>query len=1235
MATNNTFIAIKATNKLYNSGKSVDDIIKGFNILDNNICDDSIIGKQKYSSEYFSKCTLEEQNDFLSYLNQSVYVFICDRVNGYSGTTSTMDVVYKMVINEQNKDIVKSNRKLIYPTRQARQAGSAKNWMDWGGFQVIDLDIKNVDLTNIIKPILFEYLKLQQWFLGITRSASGSGIHIWTKIKPLSMNQSARIKEYQLNFRHKFSFVYCCLEQITYYINSNKERYNFDSDAISLEKMLTWIDKAMCKITQGAYIPYDNTAELNTNFVDTFIDIKDDHIGWQNNKVLKELFERFNYFSSENTERDNVDKSAIEVSSLNAGIAIHSKHYKYNERYKLANTLCKLYGAEEGLDLLDRICGTFTSRSELAGLINTAAAHDKAIDKWAIRELNKEHGFGIKIKNNITVDELIIKDNINPSVNSITPTGILTKNSNIIKFNISKDQYLSDIQEDLLNACTKLTLIESGAGTGKTEMIKRLNGRVLMVLPFTSIIKSKIEYDSLGENWLTFYNSKTPRPEDFASGKNMCMTIDKFSKLSITEIEINNFDYIVIDESHLLFISSFREVMANAIQVIANIYKKVPVILFTGTPTGEEKFFDGITHIKVSKEDYRDKLVKFYMCYKEEEQTYEMCKHMADSIEQGKHILFPTNSGSEKFNQICDIVQHLLIERNSDIQLKKFYYKKANSGKIDMDKINRDKSIGNNHIIGCTTFLSVGVDICDRYDFEVFFNELWIPQDIEQFANRIRNNNLYINIYLKTFDSNDTPINYSLYKPLNFNIDQDEVIGLYDFVQMLNNTSKRNSVTNVYNPITKTIENQNNFIQFDSVDNEWYINTIGYLLHTFEDRYRDYIIQLPAVKQCMEYYGYKTEVINVSARLTEDRRERFQELIHDIKAVNVSNETCETFKWLACLTEESFEMFKNAILNIEELNSEHFRKQCEDLDLYLPNNNEILIRNIPIINTFQRWYSYETIQEIYESCTSKRSNRISTTALKKIQQFIIFENQRIKNNLDIPFYKLIKESYDWFTSNSEISEIIFENKKAEILIPYINSIDNLCITTSETGGDKVFAQTIKHYYDRFFNVLFNVKKSKGMVKITPFKPLWEYKKTISNVYIDPLIKSVLGETLINILNKSSESLNTIETSPDKDISYLSEETNDLINGFNYGQGTRVTAEKVFTPDVKSSEYDYNKVAYTNTENYKSANKHFIEQQNAIWSTKQNQYKVLQQEVINVIDELINNNQLELFSEDTF
>ena len=135
--------------------------------------------------------------------------------------------------------------------------------------------------------------------------------------------------------------------------------------------------------------------------------------------------------------------------------------------------------------------------------------------------------------------------------------------------------------------------MEAGAGYGKTEMIKSLKDKTLLILPFTSTIKAKVEADEKTSDWLYYYGSKRPSLEELLGNKNMALTIDKFSRLNVMELDQANFKYIVIDESHLLYTSSYRDVMSPAIQRLANCSAKV--IMMTGTPTGELLFFPGIT----------------------------------------------------------------------------------------------------------------------------------------------------------------------------------------------------------------------------------------------------------------------------------------------------------------------------------------------------------------------------------------------------------------------------------------------------------------------------------------------------------------------------------------------------------------------------------------------------------------------------------------------------------------
>ena len=95
-----------------------------------------------------------------------------------------------------------------------------------------------------------------------------------------------------------------------------------------------------------------------------------------------------------------------------------------------------------------------------------------------------------------------------------------------------------------LSKGSKMGLL-GGAGVGKTEMVKMLvrsGKKCIMVMPFTSTIKAKVESD---ENWYYSYGSRRVRLDSDCMG--LSMTIDKFSHMNLMDIKTAGFDYIFID----------------------------------------------------------------------------------------------------------------------------------------------------------------------------------------------------------------------------------------------------------------------------------------------------------------------------------------------------------------------------------------------------------------------------------------------------------------------------------------------------------------------------------------------------------------------------------------------------------------------------------------------------------------------------------------------------------------
>ena len=184
-------------------------------------------------------------------------------------------------------------------------------------------------------------------------------------------------------------------------------------------------------------------------------------------------------------------------------------------------------------------------------------------------------------------------------------------------------------------------------------------------------------------------------------------------------IKAMGYDYIIIDESHLLFQSEYRPVMPKVIEMIRN--TEVPIILMSGTPSGEMIFFPDIVHLKVTKDDVRQKEFRVFFTETTSDSKLYMCRHMARDIANGQRILFPTNKGTIFSKEIKSMVQYFLENDHfiyDEINLQ--YYKKSNVGEQFMDDVNFEKTIKATQILMCSSYLSVGVDILDRYKFSIY-----------------------------------------------------------------------------------------------------------------------------------------------------------------------------------------------------------------------------------------------------------------------------------------------------------------------------------------------------------------------------------------------------------------------------------------------------------------------------------------------------------------------------------
>ena len=1077
--------------------QSLTEILENFSQLSENYKKSNDLKEtivNKYSNINLLDCTEDEQNDFIDNVLGKIKTLVQKSIYDKEGLVWTWKDIYKLLIDPAYYNTDKQKRKVVFSALSTNRPIGDNAYTLWNGLQIIDLDIKNEILANKLKRVLFDNLNKYSWFIGICLSASRKSLHVWTKITPLAIQRDECKVEFVVNYRHKYSYIYITLLQFAEQLGYTKE------DIIN-----DFLDQSMDHVQQGVFISSDFHPMVNTNFNDLRLDINFESafnngiesINWVSHPDLKVIFRKWEWFTN-----NNIDKT-IEIKSIDdiqtRDISKNKKiHYKHAQRWQLANTLTALYGEERALQVMTEICAD-TPYKELKGDVKTAATHSKPVSLWGIQTLNKNHGFKIKIKESLEKIQNEELDNINEKIqketnSSLDPTKILNDSISKVILHLKYNQYLSDIKDKIINNLGKITLLEAGAGYGKTEMIKSLKDKTLLILPFTSTIKAKVEASEVTKDWLYYYGNKTPTLEELLGDKNMSMTIDKFSRLNIMELDQANFKYIVFDESHLLYTSSYRAVMSPAIQRLANCSAKV--IMMTGTPTGETLFFPGIKNIKVIKEDRRVKDVEIHMCKTKNEKLIMMCQTMAEDIMNGKKIIYPCNNGNLYYEQFIGVLSKILEEKEFDRPLKSFYYKKSNYGDNSMVDIEVNKSIGNNDLIMCTNYLSVGVDICDKYSFNIYFSQLWIPQDIEQFANRVRNNDLYVKIFLEKEDSSGNMINYHMTNPLNLQFDNATLLLIKDLVRTCNDMIERNEEESKYNPIIQSLLSTNNYIKYDENDAKYYIDETAFKLQIFEERYSDYSKQLNVLTNNLKYYGYTLGIINHTdeSEIILDE-EKAEEILKNCRNHHFCENTIKTFKFLKHINDENIDIYKDILKGSYSIFTDDEYKEIRNENNIYAEDLEIILKNLPIYLTLYKFYDPEVIIEIFEYCKEQKSNRINYAKLNRIKRFVTIEDNRRKNRIDFPVYKFIIDAQKWAKENPYVTKSDIEHWIGEYTAKLCNVVKNVVV--NDTDYLDMMYELIKELFDI---VIIKKQPSNGTIHIEPFILFWQKKIDINDLF---------------------------------------------------------------------------------------------------------------------------------------
>lgn len=848
-------------------------------IVDNKLLAILLLNGNSETDEYKSFITCNSVSCFDS-------TYTTDFTNNKIYSTRTLGELLIMITNETRANIDKVDREQIYMTYDGVRP-SSEEYHKWNGLQVFDIDLKEWSGGDIssLKHALYSYLVEFNWFLWICKSASGKGIHIYTKVAPphhqniiLTDNEQTAKYWYSVSYCNKLAVIYNLLYTIHRDISNIKfAEHNF------IEKELTFVDNSVGRITSGIRLTYDSQPLVNHNFVDlhpgfnllqTISGYGDkysiDSIFLRDTKTNVRLIERIEEICKpELRESTEVDLSQYVhlASDINEFMALDRPLINYQSRYNVCNTLAALMG-KDGLSIAHTLLQSKACRNveEINSFYACAISNRKQPSKLGI-EILKRHGV-IKSVAEELKDEVSFgfKHDIKRAIDRSL------KNKQLLNtIELAHDEYISDkldILTDQTNpihiSSDKINIMLSPPGSGKSEFIKKLakNGkRIMFVLPYISVIKNKVEGDSeIMDLFECYYGNKDIK--DLEYGINAVTTFDKFSKANYEKIS-KMFDYIMIDESHLLFTSSYRiEATSKTVKKIKDLFYissndpfAAKICLLTGTETGESYFFGSVANIiRISKKSLA-KTMEFMICDDVLDSVTRVAYKAHLLINEGYKLLIPTNKGEIYSEKIIGMIEYLL-GRN----VKYGYYKRSNTEQEICRLINEQNTIGDYDIVFCSNYLSVGVDINDggRFNRNIKFASIYLGPfagyEIEQFNARIRKTGIRSIYCIQTQKNDGTIVDALIEEPnLVLQLTQEDVDNFVDDKSI--SVAKQNFIAQ-YDPVLHNISTPG----FAYLNGKIQFNLEEYELISFETKYSECMQHPVKVARELSRYGYDVTV---------------------------------------------------------------------------------------------------------------------------------------------------------------------------------------------------------------------------------------------------------------------------------------------------------------------------------------------------------------------------------------
>ena len=345
-------------------------------------------------------------------------------------------------------------------------------------------------------------------------------------------------------------------------------------------------------------------------------------------------------------------------------------------------------------------------------------------------------------------------------------SGIIGKKYDI---ELKDNEYMYDRKDDILKylSSSHINMINCPPGRGKTTFFNKLyineNKRMCVIQPYKSIVNSKYK----GINCHLCVEKQKIQPEF----EYVITHYDNFCH-AYEHNQLGNYDYIVIDESHLLGTQTFRSnIMLKTIKYVEQYNEDNPnvkIVLMTGTPTNETALFKNIdTFIDIKFNDNKFVGIQYmnaqtYKSTKIEENKnhtkYEVDIYNNDVIKtlvylsniaknEGRKVYVYWGTGSISNDEIYQQAAQALNSLNIAV------YHKRNEGNKDLNDIRENECIGEYDGLMSSCYFSVGCDLNDEQPAQIIIIGNNTYQEDAQVIGRFRKSkNIKVTILVNSYN---------------------------------------------------------------------------------------------------------------------------------------------------------------------------------------------------------------------------------------------------------------------------------------------------------------------------------------------------------------------------------------------------------------------------------------------------------------------------------------------------